>query len=88
MAGFLIEFRMHGYAKEYAKDVVYSVARKFRVRGITRKRVVPHISLYGPSKTNDIRKVISAVEKVGRQYTLVPFKIKGFGDLTPGLATP
>ena len=79
MTNFLIEFRMHGYAKEYAKDVVYSVAKKFRVRGVTRKRVVPHISLYGPGRTEDIRKVISAVEKVGRKYTLVPFKIKGFG---------
>jgi 2'-5' RNA ligase len=76
---FLIEFRMHGYAKEYAKNVVYSVAKKFRVRGVTKKRVAPHISLYGPGKTNDIRKVISVVEKVGRRYELVPFKIKGFG---------
>lgn len=79
VADFLIEFRMHGYAKEYAKDVVCSVAKKFRVRGITRNRVVPHISLYGPGKTDDIKKVISTVEKVGRRYTLVPFKVKGFG---------
>jgi len=85
MANFLIEFRLHGYAKEYAKDTVYSVAKKFRVRGITRKKVVPHISLYGPGRTDDIRKVISAVEKVGRRYSLVPFKVKGFGyfDKTP-----
>ena len=85
MANFLIEFRMHGYAKEYAKDIVYSVAKKFRVRGVTRKKVVPHISLYGPGRTDDIRKVISAVEKVGRKYSLVPFKVKGFGyfDKTP-----
>jgi len=79
MAGFLVEFRLHGYAKEYAKDVVYSVAKKFRVRGLTRKKVVPHISLYGPGRTDDIRRVMSAVEKVGRRYSLVPFKIKGFG---------
>lgn len=79
MAGFLVEFRTHGYAKEYAKDVVYSVSKKFGVKGVTRKRAVPHISLYGPGKTDDIKKVISAVEKVGRKYTLVPFKIKGFG---------
>jgi hypothetical protein len=41
--------------------------------------------LYGPGKTEDIRKVISAVEKVGRKYSLVPFKVKGFGyfDKTP-----
>jgi len=85
MANFLIEFRLHGYAKEYAKDIVYSVAKKFRVRGVTRKKLVPHISLYGPGRTDDIRKVISAVEKVGRKYSLVPFKVKGFGyfDKTP-----
>jgi len=85
MTGFLVEFRLHGYAKEYAKDVVYSVAKKFRVRGVTGKKVVPHISLYGPGGTDDIRKVISAVEKVGRNYSLVPFKVKGFGyfDKTP-----
>jgi 2'-5' RNA ligase len=85
MADFLIEFRLHRYAKEYAKDVVYSVARKFRVRGVTRKKVVPHISLYGPGGTDDIRKVISVVEKVGCKYSLVPFKVKGFGyfDKTP-----
>ncbi|MFC2072851.1 2'-5' RNA ligase family protein [Chloroflexota bacterium] len=79
MASFYVEFRMHGYVKEYAKDVVYSVAKKYKVKGVTRKRVVPHIGLYGPGKTDNIRKVISAVEKVGCKYTLVPFRIKGFG---------
>ena len=79
MAGFLVEFRLHGYAKDYAKRLIWSVAKKFRVGGVTRKRVVPHISLYGTSKTDDIQKVVSAVEKVGRKYTLVPFRIKGFG---------
>jgi 2'-5' RNA ligase len=79
MAGFLVEFRLHGYAKDYAKELIYSVAKKHRVKGVTRKRVVPHIALYGNGKTDDIRKVISAVERVGQKYTLVPFKIKGFG---------
>lgn len=85
MINFLVEFRMHGYAKQYAKDVAHSVAKKFRVKGVTRKRVVPHISLYGPGKIDDIKKVVSTVEKVGRRYDLVPFKIKGFGyfDKTP-----
>jgi len=79
MANFLIEFRLHGYAKEYAKDVVYSVAKKFRVKGVAGRKVVPHISLYGPGKIDDIGKVVSAVKRVGRKYTLVPFKIRGFG---------
>lgn len=79
MANFLVEFRMRGYAREYAKEVVCSVAKKFGVKGVTRKKVVPHISLYGPGRTENIRKVISAIEKVGRRYTLVPLKVKGFG---------
>lgn len=85
MAGFLVEFRMHGYAKEYAKHTVNAVAKKFRAKGVTRKKVVPHVSLYGPGRTSDIAKVISAIKKVGQRYTLVPFKVKGFGyfDTTP-----
>jgi 2'-5' RNA ligase len=79
MAGFLVEFRSHGYAKDYAKELIYSVAKKFRVKGVTRKKVVPHIALYGPGETKDIRRVVSVVERVGRKYTLVPFRIKGFG---------
>ena len=78
MANFLVEFRLHGYAKAYAKDVVYCVAKKFGVRGVTGKKVVPHISLYGPGKIDDIGKVVSTIKRVGRKYTLVPFKIKGF----------
>lgn len=76
--GFLIEFRLHGYAKEYAKNLILDVARKFRVRGVTKNRAVPHITLYGPSETGDVRKVVSQVAAVGQKYTLVPFKIKGF----------
>jgi len=80
MAGFLVEIRLHGYAKEYAKETIYSVAKKYRVRGATRKKVVPHISLYGPGEAINLRKVISTIEKVGKKYTLVPFEIKGFGS--------
>lgn len=85
MAYFLVEFRMHGHAKEYAKEIVYSVAKKFRVRGVTSKKVVPHVSLYGPGSTDDMKRVTSAIERIGRKYTLVPFKIKGFGffDTSP-----
>ncbi len=78
MAGFLVEFRMHGYAKKYAKELIYSVAKEHGVKGVTRKKVVPHICLYGPGRILDIRKVIKIIETVGRKYTLVPFEIKGF----------
>ncbi len=79
MAHFFIEFRLHGYSKSSAKKLIYSVAKKFKVKGVTNKKVVPHIALYGPGETGDIRKVISAIEKIGHKYTMVPFRIKGFG---------
>lgn len=75
---FLVEFRLHGYAKTYARELIYDVARKFKVHGVTRQGAVPHISLYGPSETKNIGKVAQEVERIGRKYSLVPFKIKGF----------
>lgn len=43
---YLIEFRFHGYAKWYAKNLIYDVARRFKVKGVTENRAVPHIFLY------------------------------------------
>ncbi len=78
MTNFFIEFRLHGYAKNYAKELIYDVAKKFGVKGVTKRRAVPHIALYGPSETDNMERVVSEVEKIGRKYTLVPFEIKGF----------
>jgi len=78
MAYYLIEFRFHGYAKRYAKRLIYNVSKKFRVKGVTRKRVVPHITLYGPFTTKNYKMIATRVEKVAKKYTLVPFKVKGF----------
>ena len=50
MALFLIEFRLHGYAKEYTKGLIYDVAKKFRVKGVTRKR--PPEQGYSPWRYN------------------------------------
>jgi len=87
MAGFLVEFRMHGYARSYASEIIHSVAKIFGAKGVTGKRVVPHISLYGPGVTDDIRKVVSVVERIGGRYSLVPFKVKGFGFFDKGPKT-
>jgi 2'-5' RNA ligase len=54
------------------------VARKFRVRGVTRNRAVPHITLFGPFTTRQEKKMVSEVVKVGREFSLVPFIVKGF----------
>lgn len=75
---YLIEVRFHGYAKKYTKNLIYDVARKFNIKGVTRKKAVPHITLFGPFQTRQENKLINEVISVGQQYNLVPFKIKGF----------
>ena len=75
---YLIEVRFTGYAKKYSKRLIYAVSRKFRVKGVTRKRAVPHITLFGPFTTKDEKKMVSQVVGTARKCGLVPFKIKGF----------
>jgi 2'-5' RNA ligase len=78
MATYHIEFRIRGRAKRYAKTLIYEVGRHFRVKGMTHRHVVPHISLYGPFLTRQERQVVAAVAKVCSRYRLVPFTFRGF----------
>jgi len=75
---YLIEFRFHGYAKKYAKRVIFDVSKKFGVKGVTKKRVVPHITMYGPFTTSNYRNIATRVESVAKNYDLVSFRVKGF----------
>jgi len=79
MAGYLIEYRFHGYAKEYAKDLIYEISKKFNVRGATRNRAVPHVTLFGPFSTRDEKQVVSSLVSALKSYENVPFMVKGFG---------
>ncbi|MEM3373588.1 MAG: 2'-5' RNA ligase family protein [Candidatus Woesearchaeota archaeon] len=78
MTLYLIEFRFHGYAKRYAKNIIYDVAKKFKVKGVTRKRAVPHMTLFGPFSTNNEINVIKTILNVCRKYQIISFRIKGF----------
>lgn len=78
MAHYLVEFRLHGYVKRYAKRLICEVARKFHVRGITRKKLVPHITLFGSFTTSDEERVVKAITEAARKHSKVPFKVKGF----------
>ena len=63
MSDFFIEFRFHGYAKRCLRELVWEVAKKFRVRGAIRERPVPHMALfYGTPRHVNTRKVLAAVE--------------------------
>jgi 2'-5' RNA ligase len=78
MTSFYVDFRLSGYAKTHARNLIWDVSKRFRVNGMTRRRPVPHVTLYDTSTARDMRDVVHAVEKVGRRYTLVPFTIRGF----------
>jgi hypothetical protein len=41
---------------------------------------VSHITLFGPAKVKNIKKVRLEVEKTCRKFLLVPFKVGGFGQ--------
>jgi 2'-5' RNA ligase len=77
VTAFLIEFRLHGYARRYAYWARERVLREARRLGVKRlpMRFVPHICLFGGAETSSLRNVISELEMIGRKYTLVPFKL-------------
>jgi hypothetical protein len=68
MTSFYVDFRLNGYAKTHALSLIWDVSKRFRVKGMTRRRPVPHVTLYDTSSTRNMRDVIRAVETVGRKY--------------------
>ncbi|MBI4052659.1 MAG: 2'-5' RNA ligase family protein [Candidatus Diapherotrites archaeon] len=74
----MIEFRFHGYTKKYLKETIFDVSKKFRVSGVTKKHVVPHISLVGPFQTRNQREVVSKFVNVSKKYGRINFKLSGF----------
>lgn len=78
---FFIQFKLGGFAKQYAKWVkkcINKEAKRLRMRKLKQPKFKPHISLFGPAKTYNIREVISEVKRIGKKYTVVPFKLGGF----------
>jgi len=75
---YLIEFRFQGYASNYLRQNIWDVSKKFRVKGVTGKKVVPHISLIGPFKTKKQREIVSRFVKVCKKYEWIRFKLSGF----------
>ena len=79
MRYFYIEFRFHRYPKSYLRDLINEIAHEFKVKGALRYRPVPHMTLYGPAQTKSLQNVLLKIERVAKNYTLVPFKIDSFG---------
>lgn len=79
MTHYLIEFRFQGHAKEYVKTLIWNVSKKFKVKGVTRNHVVPHVSLFGPFSCRQERNMLKTVVDIASKYNLVPFTVSGFG---------
>ena len=75
---YLLELRLSGSARKYVKDIVFDVARKFDVRGVTRNRVVPHVTIIGPIKTTNEQKLIHEIIETCMKYDLMTIKFSGF----------
>lgn len=75
---YLLELRISGSARKYVKDIVFDVARKFDVSGVTRNRVVPHVTIIGPLKTIHEQKLIHEIIETCMKYDLMTIKFSGF----------
>jgi 2'-5' RNA ligase len=75
---YLLEFRLSGSARNYVKDIVFDVYRQFAVKGVTRNRVVPHVTLIGPIKTTHEQKLVNTVVATCMKYDLMTIKFSGF----------
>jgi 2'-5' RNA ligase len=80
MNNYLIEFRFQGYAKKYLKRTIFEVGKKFRVKGVTGKHVVPHITLFGPFSTRDEKKLVETFHRILKKHNLYHFNLKGFSN--------
>jgi len=78
MTHYLIEFRFSGKAKGILKDIIYTISKTYHVKGVTRKKVVPHISLAGPLYTKDQKKLVKEFQNIVKKYDCVSFKLDGF----------
>ena len=75
---YLLEFRLSGSARDLVKQLAFDVSAKFHVKGVTDRRVVPHVTLVGPFSATDEKRLVRTLDEVANDYDLVTFKLDGF----------
>ncbi len=75
---YLIELRLNGRVKKYAKRLIFEVSEKFHVYGATHKPPVPHSTLFGPFQTRNPEGMVETVVSICKKYDLITYKISGF----------
>ncbi len=71
---YLVEFRFSGFAKQSIKELKTNITKKF---GVTKRKIVPHITLAGSLQTRDEKRLIQEIVDVCKKYDLVKFKMDG-----------
>ncbi|MDE1853245.1 MAG: 2'-5' RNA ligase family protein [Thaumarchaeota archaeon] len=83
----MLEFRLTGSAREFVKETAVRIGKTFYVHGVTQKRVVPHVSMVGPFRTDDERRLIREFEATCINYEQLTFRFNGlrtFGSWLTG----
>lgn len=76
---FLIEIRPDQEVKAYLRDIINDVQSRFDVHAMASGHVVPHLSLFGPFSAEGYGPVLSAVRTACEPYSIVPYRLDGFG---------
>ena len=80
-ANYLIEFRLHGYAKRYARELSEQISHKFHVKQVVRKGRPPHITLFGGFSCSNEKELIQKFVKVCKNFNLIKFRLHDFGHI-------
>lgn len=75
---FLIEIRPDQEVKQYLRHIINDLQSKFNVHAMASGHVVPHLSLYGPFRSEGYGPVLSAVRSVCEHFSVVPYRLDGF----------
>lgn len=74
---YLIEFRFSGHTKDEINELKQNIAKIFH---LSKKRIVPHVTLAGPLSTSDPERLLKEVKDVCKNYSLVRLYLDGFGS--------
>lgn len=72
---YLIEIRMSGFVKDSIREIKEGISRNFHV---TKRKIIPHVTLVGELSTNDGKKLVKDVVDISKKYQCIKFQLDGF----------